>query len=100
MSRTCAICRSVNRKSIDAMLASDSHCSPSRIARTFVGFSKPQIKRHRDRCLAGIPATLFALRAGSMTEEDLRERLEATGRPPSEVENMLTVVGRLLGESA
>jgi len=93
---SCPICRSPSRKAIDAMLASDGHSSPNRIARTLVGFSRPQIKRHRDWCLGKVPRIMFSVLHDGKSEEDVAVQLEAEGESPKQVEFTLGVVRSLL----
>lgn len=94
---SCQICASPVRETVDAALASDTHASPRRLSKLFPRYSRQQVRRHRDDCLAGLPRTIFALSTGRMTEEDVRERLEEEGAP-EEVEEVLAVVGRVRGE--
>jgi len=92
----CPICRSASRKGIDAMLASARYSSPQRVSRMIVGFSRPQIKRHRDVCLGGVLRIMFSILHDNHTEVDVARKLEEEGKTPEAIEFTLATVRRLL----
>lgn len=93
---SCPICRSAVRGDVDAMLASDEWNSPNRIARTFAGLSRAQIKRHRDWCLGKIPRIMYCLRYQGATEEDVARHLAEEGKPQEAIDFTLATVRRLI----
>jgi hypothetical protein len=94
--RGCPICRSANRKGIDAMLASDRYSSPQRVSRMLVGFSRRQVRHHRNHCLAGLLRIMFSILHDNHTEVDVVRKLEEEGKTREAIEFILATVRRLL----